>query len=186
MLNRSEACRFNNPAIILKILKNDTMKQIITITLLGLLAACYSREPEKTGLEGKPFPSFSLLLSDSSTLYQTPAEPDGKPVAVLYYGTQCPYSRAQIKEITEDMGRLKDIQFYFVTTSPLAAMKQLEEEYELKKFPNIVSGRDTTRFVPNYYELVGVPYIAIYNKDKKLNKAYYGEVYSNQIIAATK
>jgi hypothetical protein len=36
----------------------------------------------------------------------------------------------------------------------------------------------------DYFEITNVPYMAIYNKDKKLNKAFRGKIYSNQLKKA--
>jgi uncharacterized protein (DUF1015 family) len=41
---------------------------------------------------------------------------------------------------------------------------------------------DTANVVGDYFEIVGVPYIAIYGKDKKLKKSYLGgKLYSSKI-----
>ncbi|NII27765.1 redoxin domain-containing protein [Pseudoflavitalea sp. X16] len=162
------------------------MKKIIALALITGLAGCFSREPAKTGLEGKPLPSFSLQLSDSVGFANTSAAPLDKPVALFYFGPHCPYSREQAKEIAEDIDRLKDIQFYFVTTASLKEMKKFIDRYQLSRFKNVITGRDTSGFVKDYYEIVGVPYMALFTKDKKLNKSYYGKIYTNQIIEGVK
>lgn len=161
------------------------MKKIIIFILFANLAGCYSKEPEKTGLEGKVFPSFSIQEADSLSFVQATPTRNNKPIALFYFGTHCPYSREQAQEIVDDMDRLKDIQFYFVTSSPLPEMRKFIQKYQLDKYPNIITGRDTARFVADYYEITGVPYIALYRTDKKFNKAYYGKFYSKQIIAGT-
>lgn len=162
------------------------MKTFIYVLSLALLGGCYSREPEKTGLEGKPFPAFSLLLADSTSYFNTGDIPSGKASALFYFGPQCPYSRVQMKEIVEDMDRLKDIHFYLVTSASLPAMKKFYQDYKLDQFPNVSIGRDTGRFVADYFEVPGVPYMAIYGKDKKLKKSYLGKVYTRQILDAAK
>lgn len=162
------------------------MKQISILLVLALLAGCYGREPEKTGMEGKPFPEFSMQLSDSISYFNTISITAGKPSALFYFGPHCPYSRAQIEEIIEDMDRLKDIHFYLVTRSPLPAMRKFYEDYHLDKYPNISIGRDTAHFVADYFEIPGVPYMAMFDKEKLLRKAYLGKIYSSQILSAVK
>jgi thiol-disulfide isomerase/thioredoxin len=150
---------------------------IITICLAG----CFGSEPQKTGKEGKPMPEFSMLLTDSTTWLNTNKLSTGKPTTFFYFSPFCPYCKAQTKEIIEDMDRLKNINFYFISKFPMPNLKAFQKEYQLAKYPNINIGMDTSTFVMDYFEIAYVPYLAIYNKEKKLNKAFIGKIYSSQI-----
>jgi hypothetical protein len=81
---------------------------------------------------------------------------------------------------------LKDINFYILTESPYAEMKKFIARYQLAKYPNIITGFDYTHFFSNYYQVTGVPFIAVYGNDKKLSKVFEGKVFSKQIKKATK
>lgn len=157
------------------------MKSFILLFIIAALAGCFGSDPQKTGLEGKAMPEFSLLLTDSSTWIDSRSIPTGKPIALFYFSPYCPYCRDQTKEIIEDMDKLKGIQFYFVTNFSIQDLKSFSKEYRLEKYPNITSGIDTSRFVSDYFEISVVPYMAIYGKDKKLNHAFTGKIYSSQI-----
>lgn len=157
------------------------MKHFILLFIISTIVGCYGSAPEKTGLEGKQLPSFNMLLTDSVTWFNSSHTPAGKQVALFYFSPYCPYCRAQTEEIIEDMDKLKNIQFYFITSYPLQALKDFCKEYKLSKYSNIMSGVDTSRFISDYFEIAGVPYMAIYGKDKKLNKTFMGKIYSSQI-----
>lgn len=157
------------------------MKHLPFFLLAVLLFGCYAKEPQKTGHEGKALPEFSFLLTDSITYFNTGAIPAGKPVVLFYFSPHCPYCRAQVDEIIEDIDKLKNIQFYMITSFPLPEMKHFYQEFQLSKYPNITMGRDTTNFLADYFEVTGVPYMAIYGKDKKLRKAFMGKLYGKQI-----
>lgn len=161
------------------------MKQFVLLLTIATLSGCFGADPQKTGKEGKPLPEFSLLLTDSSTWINTRDIPAGKPVALVYFSPYCLYSKAQVKEIVEDMDKLKDIRFYFITNYPLPALKEFYKEYQLGKYPNITTGLDTANAVSDYFEISGVPYIAIYGTNKMLNKTFEGQIYSSQIKKAT-
>lgn len=162
------------------------MKQIIMVLIIAALAGCYGSAPEKKGMEGKPLPEFNLLLTDSLTWINTRNIPAGKPIVLFYFSPTCPYCRAQTEEIIEDIDKLKNIQFYFITPQPLASLKSFCKEFELSKYPNITSGVDTGTFVSDYFEIEGVPYMAIFGNNKTLNKSYLGKIYSSQLIKAAK
>jgi thiol-disulfide isomerase/thioredoxin len=157
------------------------MKPIALLIILVGLAGCFNRDPEKTGLEGKMIPSFSFLLSDSTSYLNTQHIPSDKPVVFFDFGPNCSYSRAQMEEIIEDMGTLKDIRFYLLTAFPFSEMKAFYTHYQLDKYPNITVGVDSNNFFNDYFEIRGVPYLAIYGKDHKLNAAFIGKVPVRQI-----
>jgi thiol-disulfide isomerase/thioredoxin len=157
------------------------MKRISIAFIIICLAGCFGAEPQKTGMEGKPLPGFNLLLPDSSTWINTSQASKGKPIALYYFNPYCPYCKAQTNEIIEDMDKLKGIQFYFITPYPFADMKKFWKEYQLGKYPNISIGIDTASAMGNYFEVTGVPYIAIYGKDQKLNNTFMGKIFSSQI-----
>lgn len=79
------------------------------------------------------------------------------------------------------MDMLKDIHFYFVSSFPLAPVKSYYNEFELKKYPNISFYLDSANYINDYFEVPGFPFLAIYGKDKKLNKTFLGKMYSSQI-----
>lgn len=152
--------------------------------MLAILAGCYSAEPEKTGLEGKAMPSFKLLLPDSSTYIDTKNIKTGKPVVIFYYSPHCAYSRAQMEEMIEEREKLENAQLYVVASSSFTDMKQFYTDYQLNKYPNIVTALDYTNFVGNYFKVTGFPYTAIYDKEMKLNKVFVGKIYTKQIKRA--
>jgi thioredoxin-related protein len=157
------------------------MKQIFFILIVVLLAGCFGSTAEKTGKEGWPIPEFSVLLLDSTTWLNTHNFAKGKPLALFYFSPNCPHCQAQTKEIIEEMDNLKDIQFYFISHFAINKLKPYIKTYELSKYPNIVTALDTSNILSNYFGAPGVPYLAIYNKDKKLNKSFLGEISGNQI-----
>jgi len=158
------------------------MKRILVYTLTAtIFIGCFGKEPEKTGLEGKPLPSFKLFLADSTTYFDTKDIPSGKPVVLLYIGPHCPYSKSQIQEIVENIHSLKDIRFYVFTTWSFRELKKFYRISELNKYGNVVAGVDYTNFFADHFGAEGVPYMAIYGKDKLLRKAFIGKINSNQI-----
>jgi cytochrome oxidase Cu insertion factor (SCO1/SenC/PrrC family) len=162
------------------------MKNIaLFLTIAYAFSGCFAKEPEKTGLEGKPLPAFDILLSDSITHFNTSNIPNGKPIVFFYFGPYCPYSRAQMEDIIKEMDLLKDVRLYLLTYAPHHQMKDFYSHYSLNKYPNIIVGKDASGFFQRYFEITGVPYVAIYGKDKRLNDVFKGEVYGRQIKKST-
>lgn len=161
------------------------MKKIVIFSLLIYLCSCNERPPLKTGLEGKPLPSFNLLLNDSSTYLNTSDIPAGKPVVLFYFSPRCPYCRAQMDEIVGDISSLKDIRFYIFTTWPFSEMKRFYNHYQLQKYSNVTVGVDYKNYFLDHFKADAVPYIALYWKDKTLDKAFMGKIDVSQIKEIT-
>jgi len=158
------------------------MKITASIILWLFIASCYSHTPEKNGLKGKALPSFTLLLADSATYFNTSNVAAGKPSAFFYFGPHCPYSKAQMETIIDNIKILKDIQFYIFTATTFPEMKSFYDHFKLGKYENIKAGIDTSGFFQDYFKVRGVPFMAIYGKDKKLNESFYGETSSDLIL----
>jgi thiol-disulfide isomerase/thioredoxin len=151
--------------------------KIIAIWYLSLsLLSCYNNQAKPSPHDGKILPVFNLLLIDSTTYFNTNNISTETPTVFLFFNPDCPYSRAQITEITKNMSKLKHIKFYLLTSMPFAKLKDIYEHYKLSKFSNITCGYDYTSFFCEYFKVPGVPYMAIYGKNKKLKKAFAGKI----------
>jgi thiol-disulfide isomerase/thioredoxin len=148
---------------------------------MACIASCFGVSPQKTGKEGKPIPEFSLLLTDSTTWLNSRNIPTGKPIVLLYYSPYCPFCKALTQEIIEEMDELKNIQFYFISSFPMSTLKAYSKAYQLAKYPNIITGVDTSSVLHDYFDAPGIPYLAIYDKDKKLSQSFLGKISGNQI-----
>ncbi|WP_207510453.1 TlpA family protein disulfide reductase [Longitalea luteola] len=160
------------------------MKYCILLFTAALLISCFGTEPQKTGKEGKPMPSFSLLSLDSTTWINSKDFPIGKPTVMFYFSPYCPHCKAQTKQIVQEIDELKNIQFYFISSYSLAEVKAYANEFQLAKYPNVTTALDSASFINDYFEIPGFPYFAIYGKDKKLNKSFLGKLYISQILKA--
>jgi peroxiredoxin len=159
------------------------MKQFILLIAVATLAGCFGAEPQKTGKEGKPMPEFSMLTMDSTLLLSRDI-PTGKSIAMFYFSPFCPYCKAQTETIVENIDKLKDIQFYFISTFPLSTVREFYKSHQLAKYPNITVAVDSAHAFADFYEVTGVPYTAVYAKNKTLNKSFMGKIYSSEIKKA--
>ncbi|WP_431213597.1 TlpA family protein disulfide reductase [Puia sp. P3] len=158
------------------------MKQTFVFLFLISLSACSEKRPTiTTGFEGKLMPSFDLLLMDSTTHLNTNNIPPGKPVVLFYFSPFCPYCKAQTKSIISEISKVKDIRFYFFSNFPFENVKNYYKGYSFEKCSNITVAADYNNYFGPYFNTPGVPYIAIYDKNKKLKQAMIGQVDVNII-----
>lgn len=142
--------------------------------------------PQQTGKENMALPSFKILLADSLTTLNTANIPSGSPIVLFYFSPYCPFCEKEMKEIIDNIPKLKGIQFYLLTPYSFNEMKIFNTRYNLEKYDNIKIGIDTQSSFGIYFNTVNTPFIAIYGKDKKLNGAFIGNINTEQILAISK
>lgn len=155
----------------------------VLIISISLLFSCSpdKDKKKKESLEDTALPSFSLLLKDSTSYLSTENIPKGKPAVLFYFGPYCSHSRDQMKEILKDIDILKGVNFYLVTIDPFEDMILFYKNYKLQDYPNITVGYDYKGFFSKYFNAHGTPFLAVYGKDKKLNRTFVGKTYGRQI-----
>jgi len=157
------------------------MKYILQLLLAVVFFSCNRRPPYKTGFEGKPLPSFTLQLIDSTTYINTRDLHFKKPVVFFAVSPVCPYCAAEMNAIIDNMSTLKNTQFYIFTAWPYSTFKDFYARYQLNKYPNIVAGVDLANSFGRYYKIPVVPLTAFYGKDKRLDVVYLGNLSSRQL-----
>jgi thiol-disulfide isomerase/thioredoxin len=158
------------------------MKKLSILLLFVGLAGCFDRQSTIiTGLEGTSLPNFSFQLTDSITLLNSKSIPAGKPIVLFLFSPNCPYCKAQTAEITSKIKSLNNIHFYLLSLYPLYQIKDYYNHFQLSQYSNITIARDYDNYCGNYFKVPGVPYIAIYNKDKRLKRVLIGNVSASVI-----
>lgn len=153
------------------------MKKLSVLLLfIGILGCSSNPTVMITGMEGKPLPSFTLLLMDSLSRLNMNSIPKGKPVVLFLFSPNCPYCRSQTNELIANIKSFKDVRFYMLSSASFDLIQDYYKHYQMKKYPNITLGRDYENYFGNYYKVMGVPFIAIYDKDKRLKQALIGQV----------
>jgi thioredoxin-related protein len=151
------------------------MKNIGMSLLLLAIFSCHGRRTIViSGLEGKPLPSFNMLLTDSITYLKSENIPVGQPFVLFYFSPFCPYCKAQVEKIKQEIKIIKDLQFYFIAEFPLYQIKQYDQHYGLSNYTNITLAQVRDTSFSKYYNIHGVPYMAVYNKQKKLKEVLLG------------
>jgi thiol-disulfide isomerase/thioredoxin len=153
----------------------------ILFLTISQTACLHSKEKAKTGLEGTPLPRFSVLLSDSSTWIDFGQIPVGRQVVVMLFSPECPYCRAETRDIATHIDQFKNTVFYFVTPYAFRDMKSFYDQFELRKYNNIFVGRDSANFFLPYSKTTVFPYTAVYDARKRLKEAIIGKADINTL-----
>lgn len=113
-------------------------------------------------------PSFDIRLLDSTTIFNTGKINKGKPTVFILFSPDCDHCAILAKEVKDSAEAFLDVNL-FMLSPPMPL-------YEIKKFAfingiahksNIVVGQDINFFFGSFFQASTVPFVVLYNKDKK-------------------
>jgi thioredoxin-related protein len=146
--------------------------------------ACQEEKPMqiKTGMEGKPLPAFNIQLLDSTSFIHSDNLPEGKNLVLFYFSPTCPYCRAQMRDMLNNIERFKDKELSILTNEDLKGANSFARYFKLYRFNNVIVGRDTGGIVLKTYRLRGVPFTVYFDKNKQLKALYAGRLRPNSFL----
>jgi hypothetical protein len=124
----------------------------------------------------KNLPSFNIIPLDSSRSYNSILIKEGTPLVFLYFRTDCPHCNNETKELLKNIKSLKNVNFYFLTSDAMSELKEFNNYYHLTNYKNIFLARDDKFSFAKTFRPKYVPFIAIYDKQKKLIAVYQKDV----------
>jgi len=159
---------------------------VFALLFMGaIFSSCKEEKPQKaykTGMEGKPLPAFAIQLLDSTSFIHSEDIPGDKNLVLFYFIPTCPYCRAQMRDMVNNIERFKDEQLCILTDANLSSIKNFVSYFDLQNFKNVIIGRDTGGVIVQNYGLISVPFTALFDKNKNLKVAYSGRTNSNSLL----
>jgi len=94
-------------------------------------------------------------------------------VMVIYFSPDCSHCQHLMYELKPKMDAFKNTQVVMVTfVQQIKAIQVFARDFDLKKYPNFTVGTEGyTYVVQKYFDVHTTPYIALYDKNRKLVKA---------------
>jgi len=151
------------------------MKKVSSFLATLLFASCAWFQPKfKSGLEGQKLPNFSLTIQDNQASFHTDSIPPGKSFILFLYRPNCRYCQEEMQDILNNFKAFSGTPIYLVTWYPNEDADQFAGYFHLKKYLNIIRLRDSASALLTYFKAPGVPYLALYGKQKILQMVIPG------------
>lgn len=128
-------------------------------------------------------PPFTLLGVDSSTFTRDDL-PKHKKTLIMYFSPECDHCKHQTEDMLKEMNRLKGIQIVMATYQPFEEITAFYKNYNLAAHPNIKIGRDIKYFFAPYYQLMNLPYLALYDAKWDLITTFEGNASVDKLVKA--
>jgi len=131
-------------------------------------------------------PPIQILLSDSTTMFTKAEIPEKKQVLFILFDPDCSHCQHETEEIIAHRDEMKNIEIVMVTMQTLTKMKDFISNYKLNELSNVVVGKDIYFFMPSFYMIHNLPFLALYNRKGELINAYEGSIPIPKIIEVFK
>jgi hypothetical protein len=128
------------------------------------------------------YPPVKLLLPDSVSYFTKQDLDKKKSVMVMLFNPQCEHCQQKTGELVKNIDEFKDIQIVMTTSMPFDSMMSFRKRYQLDQHKNIIVGQDVHYFLPSYYMIKHLPFLAFYNKKKELITAAGGAMTMEAIL----
>lgn len=101
---------------------------------------------------------------------------------LMLFSPQCEHCQHETEELIKNIDRFKKIQVVMATMMPFDSMMVFREKYGLAKYSNIIVGHDKGFFLPPFYNVRSLPFLAFYNRKKELISVFEGNMPMNQVL----
>ena len=132
----------------------------------------------------KRFPSFppvKLLLPDNSFFTKNDL-PKKKRVMLMVFSPMCEHCLHETEEMISHIDKFKKTTIVMATMMPFDSMLSFREKYVLARYGNIIVGQDTQFFLPPFYSIANLPFLAFYDKKGRLISVFEGSLPMEKVL----
>lgn len=127
-------------------------------------------------------PSFKLTLSNNKT-FNASDLPKGKPLVLIYFDPDCDHCQKLMDELFKRIHSFKKTEMVLVTFKPISEVIAFEKKYGTRKYANMKVGTEGTLFyLRNYYKLMKMPFIVLYDKKGNYSHSYRDQTPLDDLI----
>jgi len=121
------------------------------------------------------FPPVKLVLPGNAAFTKDDL-PKKKPVMLMIFNPMCEHCRLETEEIIRNIDKFGRSSIVMVTTMPYDSMLSFRDKYKLAAYDNIIVAQDTQFFLPVFFKLSSLPFLAFYDKKGKLISVFEGSM----------
>lgn len=148
---------------------------LLTSMTLILFSVSFAQSGNPPYKQTKKLPDFELETPGKG-VFKTAQIKKGTPVIIMFFSPGCDHCINQFESMQKRKNEFKNYQIVMATFQPIEELTEFNKKYQIDKYPNIVTGRDAHYFLPPFFEISNFPYLAFYDKNRKLITAYEGNM----------
>lgn len=160
---------------------------IVVIGILSLLSylgynVIYKvKEKNQVAKQLEIIPDFEFLTLEQQPFTKANLKPNLNTI-FIYFSSECDFCQHEAQIISDNLDSFKNVQFIFVSTEPIATIKQFLEQYNLDAKTKITFLYDNNNTFSSQFDANSIPYLLIYNQNQKLIKKHKGQLNAKGIL----
>lgn len=128
------------------------------------------------------FPPVKLLMP-GNTVFTKDDLPEKTPVMLMIFSPMCEHCQHETEEMIKNIDKFKKSVIVMATMMPYDSMMSFREKYKLSEYENIIIGQDIQYFLPSFFMITNLPFMAFYNKKGKLISVFEGSMPIEKAVA---
>ena len=105
-----------------------------------------------------------------------------KPVIFVYFNSDCDYCKSEATKIQEHLTDFKNTLLVFISFEGVKDITQFAKDYKLYKIENVLFLEDREAKFSQIFDVNSIPYIVVYDKNKKLLRKFKGATKIDDIL----
>ena len=169
----------------------DPLRRFILIILLLTTIQEFSFSQEQAAATPAPYerfknlPPFELKGLDGKAIKRDNLLKN-RGTILMFFSPDCNHCLQQMDWMKQVKEELKAYNFVLATYQPLEELKGFYQSFKLNEWKNIYIGRDEKYFLPPYFRIRNLPFIALYDKKGQLISVFEGNTKTDLILASFK
>ncbi|WP_299157486.1 redoxin domain-containing protein [uncultured Tenacibaculum sp.] len=168
------------------------MKKKLLLALVLLSSAGYlgyriiNKINDKLEIEEriKTIPDFSFFNMQGIKFTQNNLK--NKPIVFVYFNSDCDYCQSEATKIQEHLHDFKNTQLVFVSFEKKDNILRFAKKHQLYNKDNVIFLEDIKGEFATIFDVNSIPYIVVYNANKKLQQKFKGATKVNKILEVLK
>lgn len=128
-------------------------------------------------------PTFTITKVPDSSSFSNNKLKKNKPLVFFFFNPDCDHCHQETKNLIAKIELLKDVQILMISILDFNAIKNFHTQYKLADYPNITLARETTRNLPGFFNIHGIPDVYVYDKKGNFLKHFKNAVPVEEIAA---
>jgi cytochrome oxidase Cu insertion factor (SCO1/SenC/PrrC family) len=130
----------------------------------------------QTSAQAAKIPPFRIIQQDGK-VFKAEQLPLNKPIIIIYFDPGCDHCQVLVTDLLRRWKDFEKASIAMITFVPVDDLKKFSKDYNLPKYPNIYAGTEGTNyFVRNYFRIVQMPFLALFNKNGAFIVSYTRQV----------
>ena len=135
---------------------------------------------------GDPLPAFRMTKT-SGRIFESRQLSTNRPLLLIYFAPDCDHCLVLLDALFKKTASFKNAEIVLISFKPVQQMAPFEKKYGTAQHANMHVGTEGwTFFLRNHFRLQKTPFVALYDKQKKLVCAFRETTSVAEILACFK